>query len=220
MFATKWDFLFARVVLGVNRANGTWSGSTSAQGDDMVCVWTSEELATEALPVESWSLQPIPVRNLLSRLPPGVGVVIDPERPSGLTCSPDYVISLQRYTLAFPSGESVVRVGAWDLPGGVREGLRRTVADTPGLISLHAFVYAVDDSPLLGCLVYEIEDGCDTDALVAALGAPLADGTPLSGPELATVNMLSLTSVPDEVRSTLADDTHLVHRRKRRGFWR
>jgi hypothetical protein len=220
VFATKWDFLFARVVLGVDRSTGTWSGSTSSQGDDMVCVWTSEALATEALHVESWALRQVAVRTLLATLPSGVGVVIDPERTSGMTCSPAYVASLKRYVEAFPSAEAVVRVGEWDLPSDVRDGLRMTAAGTPHLRALHAFVYSVDDSPLLGCLVYEIDEGCDADALTAELGRQLASAGRLPGPDLATVNMLSLAAVPEQVRATLAEAAYLVHPRKRGGFWR
>lgn len=219
VFATKWDFLFAWVLIGVDRTTGVWSGTTSAGGDDLVAVWTDESFATEALHVEAWELRKIKVRDLLGMLPAGIGVVIDPERPTGLTCSPSYVANLKRYVSAFPPGESVVRVGAWDLAEQVRVAVLQVASDTAHLQELHAFAYSVDDSPLLGCLAYVAETGCDTVALTRALEAALEATTDIPALGFPTVNMLALSDVPEQVRQGLGDD-HVIHRRRRRGFWR
>lgn len=218
VFATKWDFLFAWVLIGVDRSTGVWSGSQS-QGADMVCVWTSEEIATEALHVESWELRSIKVRDLLAMLPAGVGVIVDPEHASGMTCSPSYVVNLKRYVTAFPPGESVVRMGEWDVPADVRAALVQVAADARPVQELYAFAYTVDDSPLLGCLAYVAEAGCDTAALTSELEAALEATTTPAELGFPTVNIVSRADVPAEVSAVLGDD-HVIHRRKRRGFWR
>ena len=218
VFATKWDFLHAGVLIGVDRTTGVWSGSQS-QGADMVCVWTSDAIATEALHVESWELRSIKVRDLLAMLPAGVGVIIDPEHASGMTCSPSYVANLKRYTVAFPPGESVVRLGTWDVPAPVRAAVVHVAADTRLVQELYAFAYTVDDSPLLGGLAYVAEAGCDTVALTRGLEAAMESTTTPAELGFPTVNIVSVADVPAEVRSALGD-AHLVHRRRRRGLWR
>jgi len=218
VFATKWDFLHAWVLIGVDRTTGVWSGSQS-QGADMVCVWTSDAIATEALHVESWELRSIKVRDLLAMLPAGVGVIIDPEHASGMTCSPSYVANLKRYTVAFPPGESVVRLGTWDVPAPVRAAVVKVAAGTRPVQELSAFAYTVDDSPLLGCLAYVAEAGCDTGVLVRELDAALEATTTPAELGFPTVNIVSVADVPAEVRAALGDE-HVIHRRRRRGLWR
>jgi len=218
VFATKWDFLFAWVLLGVDRSTGVWSGTQSAQGQDMVCVWTSDEVATEALHVESWDLKQIKVRDLLAMLPDGVGIIIDPERQSGMTTQPSYVANLKKYVVAFPP-DSQVRLSAWELPSDVGGALAQAANGTDHLRALHAFTYTVDDSPLLGCLAYVAELGCDTVALTRSLEAAIESRTTPAALGLPTVNMLALADVPDAVRDALGD-AHVLHRRRRSGFWR
>jgi hypothetical protein len=217
VFATKWDLLFAEVLIGVDRTTGVWSGSQS-QGTDMVCVWTGDEIATEALHVESWELRSIAVRDLLAKLPAGVGVIVDPEHPSGMTCSPSYVANLKRYAAAFPPGESEVRLGVWDVPAAVRAAVVRVAAEHQ-VQELRAFAYTVDDGPLLGCLAHVAEAGADTSALAGDLQAAIRSTTTLVALGFPAVNVVGLADVPAEVRSALGDG-HVVHRRRRRGLWR
>ncbi len=219
VFATKWDFLFAWVLIGVDRSTGVWSGTQSAQGADMVCVWSSDQAATEALHVESWELKQITVRQLLGMLPPGVGVVVDPEHSTGITASPAYVANLKQYLEPFPVG-STLQLGTWDgLQATTRSALADAVSAIAEVSELYGFSYVVDDSPLLGCLAYVAPAGSDADAVAGALERVLeGDGDP-AGHGVSTVNIVGMGGVPDEVRSVLGDD-HLVHRRRRRGLWR
>lgn len=218
VFPTKWDFLFAWVLIGVDRSTGVFSGSEPMPGQQMVCVWTSEEIATDALHVESWELRRIKVRDLLALLPPGIGVVVDPERPSGMTATAAYVANLKRYVGAFPAGTEV-RLAPWDLPPSVRALLVEAMASDGGVQELHAFTYTMDDSPPLGCLAYAAAPGHDTSAVTGALDATLAASTDPAQLGLPTVNILALADVPDEVRSALGDG-HVVHRRARPRRWR
>ncbi|MET1036671.1 MAG: hypothetical protein ABW075_00265, partial [Aeromicrobium sp.] len=160
----------------------------------------------------------ITVRELLRLLPDGIGVAVDPERASGMTATASYVAQLKRYVAAFPPG-SEVRLADWAaLPDGVREALSQTAAQLE-LIELRAFTYAVDDSPLLGCLAYVGAPGAETAGVVDALGAALSAATDLVALGLPTVNILSLAEVPDEVRAALGD-AQVIHRRQRSRRWR
>jgi hypothetical protein len=216
VFATKWDFLFASVLIGVDRSTGVFSGSEPVPGQQMVCVWTSEQIATEALHVESWELRPITVRDLLAVLPRGIGVVVDPERATGMTASAAYVAQLKKYLAAFPAG-SQVRVHEWDLDEAVRNVLL-AAADDARVREVHAFAYTVDDSPALGCLAYVAEDG-ETAAVGTAFETALDASTDPEALGVATVTIVDLAGVPDELRSVLGD-SGLLHRRRRPSRWR
>lgn len=220
VFPTKWDFLFASVLIGVDRSTGVFSGSEPTPGRQMVCVWTSEDVAIEALHVESWELQKITVRDLLTMLPAGIGVVVDPERTSGMTASASYVANLKRYVPAFPA-DTTVHLGAWDdLPAAMRDAIGVSMADADLVSDLRAFVYTVDDSPALGCLAYVARPGTrTTGAVVEALDTVLSTAPDVTDLGVPTVNILRLDDVPEVVRTALGDD-HVLYRRRRSGFWR
>lgn len=217
VFATKWDLLFASVLIGVDRSTGVFSGSEPAPGQQMVAVWTDESFATEALHVESWELRTIRVRDLLALLPSGIGIVVDPERSSGMTASASYVANLRPYVEAFPAG-SAVRLGPWELPDGVRAAVAQA-ADPATVGEVHAFSYTVDDSPTIGCLAHVPGATGDASAVSAALEAALTASADITALGLATVNVMPLASVPEEVRGALGGD-HVVHRPQRSRFWR
>ena len=220
VFATKWHFLFARVLIGVDRTTGVWSGSEPTPGQQMVAVWTSEDVATEALHVESWELRPIEVRDLVAKLPPGVGVIVDPERSTGMTASASYVGNLKSLLAPFPMG-SQVRVGAWEssLPTAVRNSLVQ-VATTHRVQQLHAFVYTIDDSSPIGCLAFDPASGADPSTVAAALDTALRAAVDRDALPLLGVNIVALDDVPDEVRVEIGE-AYLIHGRRRvRRLWR
>lgn len=221
VFATRWDFLLGTVVIGVDRSTGVFSGSEPTPGQQMVCVWSSDDVAAEALHVESWELRQIRVRDLVGLLPEGIGVVVDPERTSGMTASASYVANLRRYVKPFPAG-SEVRLDDWDdLPAGVRDVLVTTVSDGDRVSEVFAFRYSVDDSPWLGCVAHAGGPGAGagaqevTAALEVALESSVAGG--VAG--VSSVEVLAADDLPDAVRAALGE-RQLVHRRPRERFWR
>jgi hypothetical protein len=218
VFATKWDFLYSTVLIGVDRTTGVFSGSEPAPGQQMVAVWTSTEIAEQALHVESWELRRIEIRDLLRVLPDGIGVAVDPEHASGMTASASYVAQLKRYVEAFPAG-SQVRLDDWSaMPAGVREALVQA-ASTHDVSELFAFTYAVDDSPMLGCLAFATVPGADDSSVADALEAALVAAADQEALGLAAVNVLGLDDVPQEVGAVLGD-AQVIHRRRRPGRWR
>jgi hypothetical protein len=215
VFATRWDFLFATVLIGVDRTTGVFSGSEPTPGQQMVAVWTGEDIATEALHVESWELRPIAVRDLLAIVPAGVGIVVDPERTSGMTASPAYIANLRQLLPPFPTG-TAVQLAVWDgLPTPVLSAVTQALVGHDDVSELHAFTYTVDDSPALGCLAYTGGDGTAADSIEAALSAS-ADPSDLG---VATVNVLDVAALPGEVRAALGD-RFVVHRVRRPRRWR
>ncbi|MET0446883.1 MAG: hypothetical protein ABW004_00700 [Aeromicrobium sp.] len=224
MFATKWDFLHASVLIGVDRSTGVFSGSEPAPGQQMVCVWSSDEIATDALHIESWDIRQIKVRDLLTMIPDGIGVVVDPERSTGMTASAAYVANVRRLVPPFPGG-AAVRLQPWDaLPEVVRKGFARSVVDAVSDLDvvreLYSFIYTVDDSPGIGCVAYIVRGSReDTLAATRALEAAVADKVDLDALGVATIHVLSLDDLPPEVRSAVGD-RHRIHRRRRSRPWR
>lgn len=210
LFATRWDFLHATVLIGVDRSTGVYSGNEPSPGQQMVCVWTTTEIAEEALHVESWELRPIAVRDLVTMIPPGVGVIVDPETPSGMTASSAYVSALRPLLGAFPSDLPLL-VGEWaELSGVAREAV---ISAAAGVRELHAFTYRVDDSPPLGCLAVAADEPAEAvAALEHAVGAPADVG-------VAAVHVVPLSAVPAEVATAIGDAFQIVPAR-RRSRWR
>ncbi|MBD8608057.1 hypothetical protein IFT73_14460 [Aeromicrobium sp. CFBP 8757] len=217
-FATRWDFLFASVLIGVDRSTGVFSGSEPAPGQQMVAVWTSAEIAEEALHVESWELRPILVRDLLPLLPAGVGVQVDPERTSGMTASAAYVAGIRRFAEPFPV-DAAVRVTTWDeIPDGALAAVAQA-ADEQGVRELHALMYTVDDSPPIGCLAWVADESADPSAVGWALETALLTAAGPADLAVVTVRVLPLSSVPQEIRAAIGD-RHVLRRRRRTRFWR
>jgi hypothetical protein len=218
VFATKWDFLFASVLIGVDRSTGVFSGSEPSPGQQMVCVWTSEEIATEALHVESWELRPIRVRELLKVLPDGIGVVVDPERSSGMTASAAYVANLKLLVPAFPVGAAVL-ISTWEeLSGSVLSAVTQALSAHDDVTELHAFTYRIDDSPVLGCLAHATT-GPGEESVTQAIEAALSASADPGDLGVAAVSVLSVEELPAELRTALGS-RHVVHRRKRARLWR
>jgi hypothetical protein len=224
VFATKWDFLHASVLIGIDRSTGVFSGSEPTPGQQMVCVWSSDEIATDALHVESWDIKQIKMRDLLTMIPDGVGIVVDPERASGMTASPAYVAQVRRFVPAFPVG-AAIRIEPRDArPRVPRKAILDVaidaVSDVDVVRELHFFVYTVEDSPPVGCLAYVVT-GSHEDVLAAAhaLEAALADKDDVAALGIATIRVLSLDDVPAEVRSSTGD-RYRIYRRRRSRVWR
>lgn len=212
MFATKWELLFAQVLIGVDRSTGVWSGSEPTPGQQMVCVWTSEEIATQALHVESWELRLIEVRELLALLPAGIGIIVDPETPTGMTASASYVANLKTLLEPFPP-EAAVRITSWDeLPA---KDIAAAASRHESVQQLHALIHTIDDSPELGALVYSLVPGADATEVVADLEATLDQLAPdVTALGVAAARILALSQLPDEIQSALPPG-YIVYRRKR-----
>ncbi|MET0821221.1 MAG: hypothetical protein ABWY58_09665 [Aeromicrobium sp.] len=218
-FATTWDFLFASVLIGVDRTTGVFSGSEPSPGQQMVAVWTSAEVAEQALHVESWELRPILVRDLLPLLPAGVGVQVDPQQVSGMTASPAYVAGLLRFTEPFPA-DAAIRVTTWDeIPEGALAAVAQAAGEQ-GVRELHAVMYTVDDSPPIGCLAWVADGSTDPSAVGRALETALLAAAAPQAMGVVTVRVVALASVPQQIRAAIGDRHVLRHRRRRTSFWR
>lgn len=206
VFATKWQFVYAWVLIGVDRASGSFCGGRSDSGDDIVYVWTTDPGAAAALPEDVFAIQQITVRDLLALLPAGTSVVVDPGSESGMTVEADLVVDLKRYVHPFPGG-AVLECKVWDdLPATVRDAVVREVAARPFIEEVRAFLYTIDDSPYLGCIAYSTSAGPEgQDSAIGAIsGAMPADMTQL---DVASVSVVGLVDVPDDVRRALPPET-------------
>ena len=217
VFATRWDFLFASVLIGVDRTTGVFSGTEATAGQQMVAVWTSAEIAEQALHVESWELKPILVRDLLTLVPDGIGVQVDPETTTGMTASPAYVAGLKPFTAAFPV-DVAVRVTTWDeIPAGAAAAVVQA-AENARVTALPAFMYTVDDSPPIGCLAWDAGDDVDRSVVSRSLESALLTAASPAALGVVTVRVLPLADVPPEVRAAVVGND--LVRRPRRRLWR
>jgi hypothetical protein len=97
VFATKWDFLLARVLFGVSEGSGDLLlGSQEGLGTLWVC-WTDLELARQQLPA-GYRLNQATAREVVRVLPEGVAVVVDPGTEGGLVLDAGYVDELRPQT--------------------------------------------------------------------------------------------------------------------------
>lgn len=211
-FETKWDFLFSWLLIGVERAEGRYAAAQTPSGAMAIAVFTDENLAAAALPAETFDIRVISARDLLLMMPPGHGVLVDPGGEVGVAIEPSEALDLVRYTAPFPEGARS-QLGLWgDLPQAARDRVARDVAGVPGSGRVWALAYTVDDSPRLGCLIYEAPDEpareTIAEAIIGALAAVEEEG-PVEGLAVATVNIVPLTDLPDELVASLPDEALL-----------
>lgn len=210
---TKWDFLFAWLLIGVERAEGRFSAGDTPGGAQAVAVFTDEDLARRALPSSVFDIKVISARDLLMMMPPGYGIVIDPGGEVGVAIEASEALDLVRFTAPFPEGARS-QLALWpDLPADARAAVAREVAGVEGAGRVWALSYTIDDSPRLGCLVFDAPDDAVRDATAEAIVRALAaveEAGPVEGLQVATVNIVPTTDLPDELRDALPDEALLA----------
>lgn len=201
-FATKWDFLFSTVLLGIDEQRQQFFARPGVDGGPLLCLWTDPDRARAELP-EGYRLVSSPVRPRLAELPAGVGVVVDPDTPGALVVDADYAAELKRYVVPFPAGtRSEFKV--WPVfPPEVRAAVVEAGRRYAFVEEVWALLYDIDDSPWIGLLVYRTDGGDEAqesiaDALHAALGTTTTErlGVPL-------VHVVSADDLPPEVQELL-----------------
>ncbi len=210
-FASKWQFVYAWVLIGVNRVTGSLASGTSATGGDVVHVWSADARAVAVLPEDVFAIQQITVRDLLSLLPDGVGVMVDPGSEAGMTIEPDLVVELKRYIHPFPGGTQL-QFKIWhDLPGRVRDAVLHEVAARPFIDEVRAFLYTIDDGPYLGCIAYSTTAGPEgQDSAIGAINTALEQTADLRELDVASINVVGLVDLPGTTRADLPPET-LIH---------
>ena len=205
---SRWEFLLGWVLIGVDRAEGRFSAGETPGGAMAVAVFTDEQTAAEALPIDVFEVRTISVRDLLLMMPPGYGVVVDAGGARPIALEASEVIELSRFTHPFPA-DTECRIELWSgLPDAARAALRDAVAAVEGSGRAWALTYTLDDSPVLGCLAFEDRDEetgrAVAEAIVETLGAVEAAG-PVEGLGVATVNIVPLSEMPEALAAALPD---------------
>jgi hypothetical protein len=211
VFPTKWDFLSATVLFGVQpETNQLLLGSENGVDPVWVC-WTDQRLAEHQL-LKGYALRQGPVRQVLPALPAGTGVRIDPGLPQGMAFGGEQLAELQELCAPFPAGHGV-DLGTLDpMPPGVRDAFRGIVRDHAFVDRLWLLRYRVDDGPAVGLAVYDTGVGTEAqESAVSAVGAALdttAPGTLLE--QLAGIQVLALEDLPDGVRGWVEEQKPLA----------
>lgn len=214
-FPTKWDFLFATVLIGVNRADGSWTSYPDAQGQPTVAVFTTEEAALD-VPEDRFAKQAVQVTQLVGMVPPGLGFSVNPGSPGGVAgesmhVDATMVASLKHLLPPLPA-KAELDFRVWvDVAPSLYEALKSAMAATPQADGLWALSYTIEDSPYLGMVAYDARrggDGVVADAIVGALNA---------GPEplelgVASVQVVAWSDLPRDVRKEFMSSARIYHR--------
>ncbi|WP_310962036.1 hypothetical protein [Nocardioides terrisoli] len=205
-FPTRWDFILATVLIGVNRTDGTFYSVPGTGGEPTVGVFTTEEAALSA-PDETFDKQAIAVSRLLAMLPAGIGVTVNPGSPGGdagesMHVDPRMVQGLRAILPPLPAGTSLEFRPWLALPAEVGSAVRDAVSGVPGIRAVWALTYTIDDSPHLGLFAYDADDAdsATVDAIAQALDAT-AD---LARLDVASVQIVGYADLPDDVRDRFA----------------
>lgn len=210
---STWDFLFSWLLIGVERAERRFAAAQTPSGGPAVAVFSQEELARAAMSTDVFDIQVITARDLLQMMPADVAIVVDPGAEHPILIEPAQVVELGRLTEPFPEGVRA-DLGLWpDLPAHVGQEVAARIAEVAGAGRVWALSYTLADSPRLGCLVFEA-DGEESreaagEAIVAALAAA-EEAQAVEGLEVATVNIVPLTDLPDELVEALPDEALLT----------
>lgn len=212
-FATRWDFLFGRVVIGFDPAERRLFTVASQSGDALLAMWTDADVARAALPAAFRPVQ-TDVAGRLVELPDGVGVAVDPDRPGAMVVEPGYAARLKPLTAPFPAGTSS-EVKQWPLlPAGLRRALAAAAERYRFVDAVWALTYTIDDSPWIGLLVYRTAGGQEAqESVVDALDAALS--ATATGPEELGVPLVRIVAHSDlapELREALADQPTVFSR--------
>lgn len=210
--SSSWDLHFSWLLIGVERAERRFAAAQTPSGGPAVAVFSDEALATAAMSPDVFDLQVVTARDLLSMMPADVAIVVDPGSEHALLVEPDQVAELQALTAPFPEGRRA-ELALWpDLPAHVGRSVAAGVAGVAGSGRVWALSYTIDDSPRLGCVVFEAEGEEAREAIGEAIVEALAAAEQeqaVDGLQVATVNIVPLADLPDELVAALPDDALL-----------
>jgi hypothetical protein len=211
-FATKWHFLAATVLIGVDRTSGVFTG-TSGEHGDLVCVWSTEQGYRDAVDHQRFEVRDMAVSALLRMLPTTVGVLVDAGSEDSMRFDPAYVRMLVPLLVPFPAGTRV-RCGQWsDLPAVIGDRIRAAMPALPFVRAVHALVYTVDDSPALGALVYDVAGPPAEQQAAATEIARSLDGVTMPQLHVVAAKILGSLDLPEELRAQLPVESVVYARR-------
>ncbi len=211
VFATKWDFLSARVLFGVHAETGQLLlGSEDGSEPIWVC-WTDQRLAEHQL-LQGYVLRQAPVRQVLPSVPSGAAVRIDPGLPQGMAFDPAMLAELQELCAPFPAGRSA-DLGTLDpMPREVRDAFAQVTRDHAFVERLWLVRYRIEDGPAQGLAVYDTGVGSEAqESAVGAISRALegtARGTVVE--QLAGVQVMSLSDLPEGIRGWVEEQKPLA----------
>lgn len=211
VFATRWQFLFSWLLIGVDRGDGTWAGGPQPDGTPSVVVWTDPSLVDA--PSERFQVAQLTARQLVQTLPAGVGVTVNPGREDSMLVDAAEMDRLRGLCHPFPGGLPIEFKTWTDLPASVAAGIAAAVEARPFITEVRAFLYTIGDSPYLGCLAYESDGGTESqESTTAELERVLSSSADLAALDVATVNIVGLIDLPAGVRDDLPPETLLYRR--------
>lgn len=212
VFATKWEFLFAQVLIGVDRASGQFFGVDDGQGHPLVSVWTDQDLAVATLP-PSHDLRRTPAYAIVGMLPDGIGLSIDTGSPGAMLVEPAYAASLRPLAVPFPPGTQLAFKPWEDLPAATTEAISAELAGREFVQGAWALLYTIDDSPYLGCLVVDGAGGPEgVDAAFNGVQRALDESASLSELDVAGVKIVTREDLPPDVLASDLLDRTVIYR--------
>jgi hypothetical protein len=201
VFPTKWHFLNATVLIGVDE-DGRILLQGDAEGGRVLPMWTDVEVAAAAVP-SGYSLRHTPVRDRIAELPEGVSVrIYGAPNQDSLEIAADYAVALKEVAVPFPAG---TRFGPWaELPRKVATALADAARGYAFVDALWAFTYWVENGPVQGLVVYATSGGVEAqESIVDALGEVLDRHADDAMQGVEGVFIVSRNDLPLEIQSAL-----------------
>lgn len=207
VFSTKWHFLAAEVLIGVQEATGQILLQRGQDGEPTLPMWTTQTHAAQSLPA-GHVLRHCPASERLAELPPGISITVDGGLDQGMFLPAGYVQELKPLAVPFPAGSTFRH---WvDLPGATANAIQAAAARYDFLRRVWALLYTVQDSPYRGCLVYEADGGPEgSESVVDALSAALDATADLGSLQVLGVQIIALSDVPEDLSPKLVDEPPL-----------
>lgn len=181
VFPTKWHFLAATVLFGVDSRTDTLLLGAE-HGEAIWVCWTDHALAEHQIP-DGYVLRQGPARQFLPLLPEGTGVRVDPGRERGVAFGGDMLAELVSLCPPFPAGHSA-DVGPLAVPTDLKTAFESILSANSFISAIWFFKFRIESGPAQGCAAYQVAsvsadvDETSRDAMTAALDAALA-GTEL-----------------------------------------
>jgi hypothetical protein len=191
LFDSIWQLVDAHVLFPVRvTAEGEAPALMQTPEGEAVPTWVIQVRA-EGMRPDGFVLRQTPLAELIRKLQPEAGIVIEPASPQSIYISPEARRDLVRFTVPFPDGARTAWGELDETSAPLVRALRtRVEAGIDGLVSLRAARFQVEDARSKIALVYEATN--QRDRLVNdALRAVVAKVRPAE-----PVQIISMADVP------------------------
>lgn len=202
-FPTIWHLLVRDVLFAVEESTGSLLLGED-QGTLLWVCWTDQEAAGRMTP-PGYRLVHGLFRRMVTQVPAGVAVVVDPQDQGYLRVEPDAVDQLRGQAVPFPAGVPLTFETEVTVPDEVASALRAAAEGYSFVTGLWLLRYRIEEGPWVGVIAYEASGGPEGDESVVAAVAAALDATLGRPPEgLAGIEIVAVADLPPRSQERIA----------------